>query len=246
MAPGDGEAADNVISKASRLLDEHLYVVRNISTGLAIAGIVVCARSIRLLTKFTSAKDIPEQFLKRNVKLRGKVVCVTEEAIEIDHVPISLPLLRSFQKRWHGQGSLLVRLAGVELTQDGRIWLQNNLQTSQRLWFQLLNREDSVLDCFIFINRGGFFNDCLNVVLLKEGLGRTAHIRGVHQGPGHHLAFYKRLLRAEVKAQKAGKGLWKQESRLNTLTNKVLSNSIIRHMKQFISVMTKYWKKFTS
>ncbi|XP_044145891.1 protein C3orf33 homolog isoform X3 [Bufo gargarizans] len=169
MAPGDGQSADNVIAKASGLLDSHLYILRNISTGLAIAGIVLCARSIRLVTKFTQAKDIPEQFIKKNVKLRGKVVCVTEETIEIDHIPISLPVLRSVQKKWHGQGSLLVRLAGVELTQDGKIWLQNNLQPSEMLWFQLLNREDSMLDCFVFINRGGFINDCLNVVLLKEG-----------------------------------------------------------------------------
>ncbi|XP_044145889.1 protein C3orf33 homolog isoform X1 [Bufo gargarizans] len=246
MAPGDGQSADNVIAKASGLLDSHLYILRNISTGLAIAGIVLCARSIRLVTKFTQAKDIPEQFIKKNVKLRGKVVCVTEETIEIDHIPISLPVLRSVQKKWHGQGSLLVRLAGVELTQDGKIWLQNNLQPSEMLWFQLLNREDSMLDCFVFINRGGFINDCLNVVLLKEGLGRTAHIRGVHQGPGHHLAFYKRLLQAEIKAQKARKGLWKRESQMNILTNAVLRNSIIQHVKQFFSLMTKYWKKFRS
>lgn len=180
------------------------------------------------------------------MKLRGRIVGVTEEAIEIDHIPISLPLLRALQRRWHGQGHLLVRLAGVELTQNGKIWLQNNLQPSQMLWFQLLNREDSMLDCFVFINRGGFTNDCLNVVLLKEGLGRTAHIRGVHEGPGHYLAFYKRLLQAEVKAQKARRGLWKQESRLNTLTNKMRCKIIVQHIKQFFSLMTKYWKKFMS
>ncbi|KAG8581024.1 hypothetical protein GDO81_007521 [Engystomops pustulosus] len=246
MAPSDGEAADNVISKASRLLDSHLYLVRNISTGLALAGIFLCARSIRLVTKFTHAKDIPEQFIKRNVKLRGKVVCVSEETIEIDHIPISLPVLRSIQRRWQGQGSLPVRLAGVELTQNGKIWLQNNLEPSQTLWFQLLNREDAMLDCFVFINRGGFFNENLNVMLLKEGLGRTTHIKGVPQGPGHHLAFYKRLLRAEVKAQKAQKGLWEQERLISRLSNTVLSNSIIQQVKKFISFTSKYWKRFMS
>ncbi|XP_069831572.1 protein C3orf33 homolog [Dendropsophus ebraccatus] len=244
MAPSDGAPADNVISKTSRLLDSHLSLVRNIGTGLAIVGVVLCARSIRLVTKFTNAKDIPEEFIKKNVKLRGKVVCVTGETIDVDHVPISLPILRSVQKKWHGQGSLLVRLAGVELTENGKMWLQNNLHPSQTLWFQLLNREDSELDCFVFINRGSFFSDCLNVMLLKEGHGRTAHIRGIHQAPGHYLSFYKRLLRAEVKAQKAGKGLWEQESQLSILTHKILHNRIIQHGKQYMSVMTKYWKRF--
>ncbi|XP_069583561.1 protein C3orf33 homolog isoform X2 [Ranitomeya imitator] len=160
MAPSDGDPADNVVAKTSRLLDSHLYLVRNISTGLAIAGIVLCARSIRLITKFTSAKEIPEEFIKKNVKLRGKVIRVNGETIEIDHVPISLPILRSVQQRWHGQGSLLVRLAGVELTQNGKVWLQDNLQPSQVLWFQLLNRQDSMLDCFVFINRK-FFTTCM-------------------------------------------------------------------------------------
>ncbi|XP_073435118.1 protein C3orf33 homolog isoform X2 [Dendrobates tinctorius] len=246
MAPSDGEPADNVVAKTSQLLDSHLYLVRNISTGLAIAGIVLCARSIRLITKFTSAKDIPEKFIKKNVKLRGKVIRVNEETIEIDHVPISLPVLRSVQQRWHSQGSLPVRLAGVELTQNGKVWLQDNLQPSQVLWFQLLNREDSMLDCFVFINRGGFFNDCLNVVLLMEGLGRTAHIRGVHPGPGQHLAFYKRLLQAEIKAQKAQKGLWKEESQQNTLTDKILNIRFIQHLKQFVSLMAKYREKWKS
>ncbi|KAM4040764.1 protein C3orf33 homolog [Anomaloglossus baeobatrachus] len=244
MAPSDGEPADNVISKASRLLDSHLYLVRNISSGLAIVGIVLCARSIRLIAKFSSAKDIPEKFIKKNVKLRGKVIRVNGEIIEIDHVPISLPILRSLQQRWHGQGSLLVRLAGVELTQNGRIWLQDNLRPSQMLWFQLLSREDSMLDCFVFINRGGFINDCLNVLLLREGLGRTAHIRGINQGPGQHLAFYKRLLQAEIKAQKGRQGLWKEESQLNTLNKRILNNRFIQQMKQFVNLMTKYWKKW--
>ncbi|CAJ0939572.1 unnamed protein product [Ranitomeya imitator] len=91
---------------------------------------------------------------------------------------------------------------------------------------------------------GGFMNDCLNVVVLKEGLGRTAHIRGAHQGPGQHLAFYKRLLQAEIKALKGQKGLWKEESQQSTLTDKILNVRFIQHMKQFISLMAKYWKKW--
>ncbi|XP_075058129.1 protein C3orf33 homolog [Mixophyes fleayi] len=244
MAPGDRDPADNVISKASQLADTHLHLVRNISTGLAIAGVIVCARSIKLLTKFTNAKDIPDKFIQKNVKLRGKIVCVTEHTIEVDHIPISLPILSSFQRRWHGHGSLMIRLAGVELTYSGKIWLQHNLQPSQMLWFQLLNREHSMLDCFIFVKRGRFFNECLNVLLLKEGLGRAAHIPGIHQEPGPYRTFYRRLLQAEVRAQKAGKGLWKQDSQLNSLTNKMLKNGIVQHMKRLISLLVNYWNKF--
>ncbi|XP_068136963.1 protein C3orf33 homolog isoform X2 [Hyperolius riggenbachi] len=226
MAPAsDGRgSADNVISKLSQLADSHLYIVR--------------------LTKFSNAKDIPEWFIKKNVKLRGKVICVKENAVEIDHVPISVPILSPLQKKWYGQGSLLVRLAGVEITPSGKLWLQNNLQPSQRLWFQLLNRDDSRLDCFIFVNRGGFFNTCLNTMLLREGLGRAAAIAGVQEEAGQYWKFYKRLLQAEVQAQKARKGLWQQESRMNALTDKILGGSTVQKIKSFANSVVRFWKKF--
>ncbi|KAM9316117.1 protein C3orf33 homolog [Gastrophryne carolinensis] len=238
--PGDG----NVISKISHLADSHLSLVRNISTGLAIAGVILCARSLKLVTKFTNAKDIPDKFIKKNVKLRGKVISVTEHGIKVDHIPIRIPVLSSFTQLWHGQGSLLVRLAGVELTPSGKCWLQNNLQPSQNLWFQLLNREDSMLDCFIFVSRGGFFNECLNILLLKEGLGRAAHILGSHKESGHHWTFYKKILRAEVQAQKAKKGLWEQESRINMLANTIHNHRIVLKTKHILSSLVTYWKQF--
>ncbi|XP_018412529.1 PREDICTED: protein C3orf33 homolog [Nanorana parkeri] len=244
MAPSD--PADNLISKVSQLADSHIYFVRNISIGLAVAGVVLCARSIKLVTKFTNAKHIPDNFIKRSVKLRGKVISVKEHTIEIEHIPIRVPILTSLLKKWHGHGILLVRLAGVELTPSGQHWLLTNLQPSQRLWFQLLNREDSMLDCFIFINRGGFFNECLNVVLLKEGLGRAAHISSKHAEPGHHWTFYKRLLQAEVRAQRARKGIWEQESQLDVLKNKIFTHSIFQKTKQLLNSLVTYWKQFRS
>nr|DBA26106.1 TPA: hypothetical protein GDO54_010404 [Pyxicephalus adspersus] len=101
-----------------------------------------------------------------------------------------------------------------------------------------------MLDCFIFINRGGFFNECLNVLLLKEGLGRAADIPGIHPQPGHHWTFYKQLLKAEVCAQKSKKGIWEEESQLSVLKNKILSNRILHRTNQFINSLVTYWKQF--
>ncbi|KAM5165487.1 protein C3orf33 homolog [Mantella aurantiaca] len=243
MAAGD-PADNNVISKVSQLADSHLYLVRSISAGLAVAGVFLCARSIKLVTKFANAKDIPASFIMKNVKLRGKVITVKEHAIEIEHIPIRIPILSSLLRKWHGHGSLLLRFAGVELTACGKHWLLTNLQPSQNLWFQLLSREDSMLDCFIYINRGGFFNECLNVLLLKEGLGRAAPISNSHAKSGHHWRFYKQLLQAEVRAQKAGKGIWEQESRLKVMKNKIVTHSIFRKMKQLTNSLVTYWKQF--
>uniref|UniRef100_A0A8D3CY67 Chromosome 3 open reading frame 33 n=1 Tax=Scophthalmus maximus TaxID=52904 RepID=A0A8D3CY67_SCOMX len=45
--PG-GPPSQNVVSAISQFADDNLTLVRNISTGLAIAGVLVIARSIRL------------------------------------------------------------------------------------------------------------------------------------------------------------------------------------------------------
>lgn len=50
-------------------------------------------------------------------------------------------------------GVLLVKLAGVELTESGKVWLQKELKPSQLLWFQLLGKENSALFCYLLVNK---------------------------------------------------------------------------------------------
>lgn len=45
--------------------------------------------------------------------------------------------------------SLLVHLAGVELTPEARMWLQENLAPAQTVWLKLISREDGVLHCLV-------------------------------------------------------------------------------------------------
>uniref|UniRef100_A0A8C9F2W2 Uncharacterized protein n=1 Tax=Pavo cristatus TaxID=9049 RepID=A0A8C9F2W2_PAVCR len=94
-----------------------------------------------LTTRFTNAMDIPVRFVEKNVKLRGKVHRVTERGLEVEHIPIS------------SEGLLLVRLAGVELTPEGTVWLQRELKPSQMIWFQLLGREHLALECLVLVNK---------------------------------------------------------------------------------------------
>ncbi|XP_030044641.1 protein C3orf33 homolog isoform X2 [Microcaecilia unicolor] len=145
--------SENLAARVSEFVDEHLQLLRNVSTGLVVAGAILFARSIKMTTKFKKAVDIPEEFILKNVKLRGRLLHVTEEGLEVEHIPISLPFMSSWQRRLQSNGKLLVRLAGVELTQNGKLWLHEYLKPSEMLWFQLLRRDDSVLDCFILVNR---------------------------------------------------------------------------------------------
>ncbi|KAJ8367996.1 hypothetical protein SKAU_G00080240 [Synaphobranchus kaupii] len=176
----ENEPSSNIISVISQIADDHLTVVRNISTGLAIAGIIILARSIRLITKFGAASEIPARFIEKNVSLRGRVRSVTESGLEVEHVPINVPLLSPLLKKRQSDALLDVRLAGVELTEEGRAWLGQQLKPTETVWFRLIRREAEALDCLVSVSRGAVFNTCLNEELLRLGLGRTTPLLGLH------------------------------------------------------------------
>lgn len=48
---------------------------------------------------------------------------------------------------------MLVQLVGVELTPQGRVWLQKNLAPSQTVWLKLISREDDMLHCLVSQSR---------------------------------------------------------------------------------------------
>ena len=50
-------------------------------------------------SKFTSSSDIPVEFIRRNVKLRGRLRRITENGLEIEHIPITLPVISSWRSK---------------------------------------------------------------------------------------------------------------------------------------------------
>uniref|UniRef100_A0A665UL20 TNase-like domain-containing protein n=1 Tax=Echeneis naucrates TaxID=173247 RepID=A0A665UL20_ECHNA len=190
-----------------------LCLHQNISTGLAIAGLLLIARSIKLITKFKSASEIPPRFIERNVSLRGRVHSITEKGLEVEHIPIHLPVISSllFNHKDASMSPLLVHLAGVELTAEGRAWLQKNLVPAQTVWLKLISRENDILHCLVSQSRGSIWTYCMNEEVLMLGLARTAPIT-VLPSSRFYWRLHKRLHRAEVKAVRKGRGLWKEDS----------------------------------
>lgn len=56
------------------------------------------------------------------------------------------------------EGLLLIRLAGVELAPGATAWLQRELLPKQPLWFQLLGRDSSALNCLVLVHKVGTQN----------------------------------------------------------------------------------------
>lgn len=57
-------------------------------------------------TKFQTASEIPARFIERNVSLRGKVHGITERGVEVEHLPIHLPVLSRLLTRSKGNDGL--------------------------------------------------------------------------------------------------------------------------------------------
>ncbi|NXV01049.1 CC033 protein, partial [Cettia cetti] len=186
-------------------------------------------------TKFTSPLDIPVEFVEKNVKLRGKLHHITEKGLEVEHIPITIPFISTIQKKWQREGLLLIRLAGVELAPGGMAWLQRELLPKQPLWFQLLGRDSSALDCLVLLNKGGFLSTCLNEELLSQGLARAARIEGLPHHSRLYWKLHKRLLRAELKAVKRNKGIWKEQSYSERVQEHISSNKFLQRLKEFVS-----------
>ncbi|XP_036980392.1 protein C3orf33 homolog isoform X2 [Acanthopagrus latus] len=224
----------NVVSLISQLADDNLTLVRNISTGLAVVGVVVIARSIRLITRFRAASEIPARFIERNVSLRGKVHSVTERGVEVEHVPIYLPVISPLLSKHKGAltSPMLVHLAGVELTPEGRVWLQKNLTPAQTVWLKLISREDDALHCLVSQSRGSMWSYCINEEVLRLGLARTAPIVGVLPDCRLYWRLHKRLHRAEVRAERKGRGLWKEDSLWERASKAVRDSALFRLMRR--------------
>ncbi|XP_034556964.1 protein C3orf33 homolog isoform X2 [Notolabrus celidotus] len=227
-----GHSSHNIVSLISQFADDNLTLVRNISTGLAVAGVIVIARSIKLITKFQTVSEIPARFIERNVSLRGKVCSVTESVLQVEHVPIYLPVLSPLLSKHKGvhPSSMLVHLAGVELTPEGREWLQKNLTPAQTVWLKLISRENEALHCLVSQSKGSVWSYCMNEEVLRLGLARTAPIVGVLPDSRLYWRLHKRLHRAEVKAEKKGRGLWKQDSPWERVSKAVRDSAFFRLM----------------
>lgn len=64
---------------------------------------------------------------------------------------------------------MLVHLAGVELTPEGRVWLQKNLTPAQTVWLKLISREDDALHCLVSQSRVRHFSSISHIFV------RTVH-----------------------------------------------------------------------
>ncbi|XP_076850852.1 protein C3orf33 homolog isoform X1 [Brachyhypopomus gauderio] len=257
----------NFIREASTFVDDNLSLIRNISTVLAVAGVITIARSIKLMTRFGSPSEIPVQFIEKTISIRGKVRRVTERGLEVGHVPVYVPLVSHLltnlsrvvfltpcvmdismkepqfthnPHNWQPVSPLDVRLAGVELTPQGHDWLAQRLRVGEIVWLRLIGRQGESLHCLVSVSRGVLFNTCVNEEVLRLGLGRTAPLHGLDPHSRLCWKLHRRLLRSERKAERQGEGLWKEPGRGDRLALAFRDSLVVTMIKKVWKWM---WKR---
>lgn len=87
-------------------------------------------------------------------------------------------------------------------------------------------------------HQGSMWSHCLNEEVLKLGLARTAPIVGLLPDSRLYWRLHKRLHRSEVRAERKGRGLWKQDSLLERAWKAVSDSSLVTLMKR---IFKKTW-----
>ena len=148
-------------------LDRHINIVRYSSFVVAGIGVVVLGRSIRVASKFYTVKDIPSWMIAKHVRLQGTVKRVDQGGIlHVDHIPIvALPKLKPDDSK------LGVKIAGINVNNDGQLWLTTHL-TGKNIWFRMLSVDSTdSLQSIVQLKKGWQRYANVNEHMIREGLG---------------------------------------------------------------------------
>lgn len=179
-----------------------------------------------MFRQFRAVSEVPAEFVAKNISFRGQIREIRQgNTLGVYHIP----LLRSFKKPYStsdsdapAQSSLLdVSLVGIEFREGGYKWLSDNVLSTEVKMTPLQITKESMLDCMVYKKKGWFSSASVNEEMVHQGVAVTCHVSTLTNNPLYH-KLQRRLLKAELQAEKKGVGIWIRPSLLERLQNKVL------------------------
>lgn len=85
----------------------------------------------------------------------------------------------------------------------------------------------------VLSEQGRFSSFCLNEEILRQGLGKVVRIEGLAHESRIYWKLHKRLLQAELKAEKKNKGIWRKETFTEKLRELISNNKYMHKLKAF-------------
>uniref|UniRef100_A0A914WKR0 TNase-like domain-containing protein n=1 Tax=Plectus sambesii TaxID=2011161 RepID=A0A914WKR0_9BILA len=205
-------------------VDRHAaLIVRGAIVCTGIAGLAMIARSLRLFTKFEHVRQIPTEFVRKQMKLAGTLKSVQlDGSMRIDHQPIlRAPQILPRRRLTDTDGLLTIRPAGIEMTDAGRCFLRENYALLEKpIYFTLIkptSGDVNSLDCDLFVKKGRFRSASLNKELIRRGLARVPgadnhqHLTALHTVPAYS-RLVNQLLLSEQIADRRGVGMWERDT----------------------------------
>jgi len=213
-------------TSTTTVVDRHaVLIVRGAIIGTGLVGLALLARSSRLFTKFSQVYQIPDEYMRTEMRLRGRVRTVEPDgALHVEHIPI-LPLPRIMSRHDKNESTLTLRLAGIELTPAGRTFVDELALVGKRIDFtpiKLTPRIVDSVDCQVMVRKHRFLRTNLNVELTRRGLARVLgpeigdHLTALQTIPAYS-RLVNQLLVSEKIADHRGIGMWQRESWVESL-----------------------------
>ncbi|KAF8360446.1 hypothetical protein PRIPAC_87369 [Pristionchus pacificus] len=226
----DGPPAAAPAAKVVDPVDKYAaLVVRGTIVGMGLLGTALFLRNSRIFAKFESASQIPKEFIRKELELKGKIreVLPTGE-LRIEHEPIiRLPRLLP-RKKNAKVGLLTLRLAGLDISKAGTTYITKDLRlTNKPVTFTVIKGSDAVenaLDADVTIKKSVFVRTNLNVDLVRRGYARVpppehpSHLKALQSVPAYSRLIQKLLMSEKVKvADRRGVGVWERDTWVETM-----------------------------
>ncbi|CAP23778.1 Protein CBG02810 [Caenorhabditis briggsae] len=195
--------------------------VRGAIVGVGLAGGIIYLRNSKLFHKFQHVNQIPKDFIRKELELKGRVREVLPSGeLRVEHEPImKIPFLP--KRKNVNTGLLNLRLAGVELSQSGQQFLAKDLRlTNKPVTFTVIKEVEGapdVVDADVTVKRTAFGRTNLNVEVVRRGYARVPgpeqvkHLKSLQSVPAYS-RLISRLLMSEKVADRRGVGVWERDT----------------------------------
>uniref|UniRef100_A0AC34REV0 Uncharacterized protein n=1 Tax=Panagrolaimus sp. JU765 TaxID=591449 RepID=A0AC34REV0_9BILA len=204
-------------------------IVRGTIIGTGILGVALFIRNSRLFAKFEHVSQIPKDFIRKELELRGTVREVTPTGyLRIEHRPIiKLPRLWPAKSK-KPVGLLNMRLAGLDISSAGLSYMSKDLRLENKpVTFTVIKPTEGnsdAVDADITAKRSAFTRINLNVDLVRRGYARVfapenpIHLKAL-QTNASYSRLITRLLTSEKVADRRGIGVWERDTWVESVSS---------------------------
>ncbi|CAB3411482.1 unnamed protein product [Caenorhabditis bovis] len=195
--------------------------VRGAIVGVGLAGVVIFLRNSRVFHKFQHVSQIPKDFVRKELELKGRVREVLPNGeLKVEHEPImKIPFIP--RRKSPNAGLLHLRLAGIDLSKSGQQFLAKDLRlTNKPVTFTVIKGTEGNPDCVdadVTVKTNAFSRKNLNIEVVRKGYARVPspdqhkHLKDLQSIPAYS-RLVSRLLMSEKIADRRGVGVWERDT----------------------------------